>query len=56
MDLIDEAKLQAAADEVVKRASAELAKNISSLLAGLDGWTVTVTLHAPPKKSASDPQ
>jgi len=49
MDVIDETKLRAAADEVVERAASDLAQTlagavqaIGSLLAQQDGWTLTV--------------
>jgi hypothetical protein len=57
LNLIDEKKLQAAADEVIQRAAATaaqevipaleaaLARIVASTLADLDGWTLTFTVR-----------
>jgi len=47
MDVLDEAKLEAAADRVVALALAKLQTLTTSILEALDGWTVTITLNKP---------
>jgi hypothetical protein len=47
VNVIDDGKLQAAADEAVDRAMGKLSALLSQLFNGLDGWTVTITLNKP---------
>lgn len=42
LNVVDEAKLATAGEEVVDRAAADAAAVVKGILDGLDGWTLTV--------------